>query len=65
MKTTPAAVVRVHDGVCTQKEDNGCKHLGNDNEISALSLPEIHAFCFFSSECCYTVKKIIIYQWED
>lgn len=40
MKTTPAAVVQVHDGVCSLKKDNGCKRLGNDNEISALSLLE-------------------------
>lgn len=40
MKTTPAADVRVQHGVCTVTEDNGCKHLRNGNEISAVSLPE-------------------------
>ena len=40
MKTTPAADVQVQRGVCTVTEDNGCKHLRNGNEISAVSLPE-------------------------
>ena len=30
MKTTPAALLHVRRGVCTVKEDNGCKHLRND-----------------------------------
>lgn len=40
MKTTPAALLHVQRGVCTVKEDNGCKHLRNGNEINAVSLPE-------------------------
>lgn len=40
MKTAPVAVLHVQDGVYTVKEDNGCKHLRNGNEINAVSLPE-------------------------
>lgn len=45
MKTSPAAVLRVQDGVYTVKEDNGCKQLRNANEINAVSLPEYTCIC--------------------
>lgn len=45
MKTTPAAVLHVQDGVYTVKQDNGCKHLGNGNEKNAVTLPEYTSSC--------------------